>query len=1130
MSDLNSRETADRDAYRKAVELRLTGNETACISILLELAERKTACWEVFNDLADHAASNGETQLAMELFDMAVAREPIPGPASLGKAELLLRLGKPQDARLLAEYRLTHDTNDARARTILERIDRPIDVLAPGRPRLIAYYLPQFHPIPENDLWWGKGFTEWANVVRAKPLFSGHRQPRLPTDLGFYDLRLAETREDHAALARRYGIHGFCYYYYWFADGRRLLERPLDDMLSSGKPDFPFCVCWANESWTRRWDGGEDLVLMRQDPSEANALAFIRGLVPLVADRRYIRVGERPMILIYRVDMIPDVARIAMLWREEMHRQGIGEIYLVAVQTTVEVDPGRIGFDASCEFPPHQMPRSSYNDAPVFHGEFAGKIFDYREAVRAKERERPQPYKRFPGVMTRWDNTPRRGQRAHIFANATPDWYGRWLRQALDRSVRRHAPDERFVFINAWNEWAEGAYLEPDEGSGYALLETTRDALLATRTDASPLEQHAGLSGDDPADDAAWNARSRSYPDNIRFTVVVDGSSATPEQIESTLDSLAAQSYPAFDALVLTPPGAAFAESRITVVVANSRTELLEKMKTGGAPWIVALNAGDLLTRRALHLFAEHAFTDPDAAAFAADAMSYANTPWEARRLPRGTAPETLLVAVLRTHLDAIAIEPDDVTLVRAIENAVPPQNRSNIPRLAALRRCAGPLPPPNADAAMPDDWLPPGLPWKPLPRVVGFSGAWNDRRTLRVIQPLNVLRRAGLAECRIADRLPTPAVLNAFGADIFYLHNPRPGPALDALTAIRRDTGLCCILSLDGEAERTVDGVLHPALRDAAMLCARVVVDGEQLADELRAIHADVAVIPDALPDDWQGITPTNLEAGRKLRVGWIADQLDSDRPPWLPDVVSTLGREVDWICIGVCPDELRDIMFEQREAWPLEDAPRRLAEARLDVALVPGDGRRERAVDAIRVLQFGACRCAVVASALDPVWGALPVTIAENGAPEWVAAIRRHTDPDYRARMADALHREIVQGALIAHRETLWGDTLLRRADQLPSDGPAAPTDTEILRRARADIAAGDIEAGVSALVELADRGCSLWEVYDELGRYAMQTGDNASAIELFRHALHLAPEADGVAHHLEQAGIAGDRGAIP
>ena len=223
-------------------------------------------------------------------------------------------------------------------------------------PRLIAFYLPQFHPIPENDAWWGKGFTEWTNVTRARPLFAGHQQPRLPADLGFYDLRLPEVREAQAELARRYGIHGFCYYYYWFGDAVQLLDRPLREMLASGAPDFPFCLCWANENWTRRWDGREQDVLVAQDHGRENNLAFIRSIVPYLRDSRYIRVDGRPLLLVYRIALIPDLARTVAAWREELARHGLPPPYLVAAESFDQSGSVAVaaGFDAACEFPPHR--------------------------------------------------------------------------------------------------------------------------------------------------------------------------------------------------------------------------------------------------------------------------------------------------------------------------------------------------------------------------------------------------------------------------------------------------------------------------------------------------------------------------------------------------------------------------------------------------------------------------------------------------------------------------------------------------------------------------------------------------------------------------------------------------------
>ena len=217
--------------------------------------------------------------------------------------------------------------------------------------RLIAMYLPQYHPIPENDEWWGKGFTEWRNVSKAKPQFKGHYQPHLPADLGFYDLRVEESRIAQAELAKQYGIHGFCYYHYWF-NGRRLLERPLEEVLKSGKPDFPFCICWANENWTRRWDGEEQNVLMKQVYSEEDDRNHIRDLFRIFKDRRYIRVNGKPVFLVYRTENIPDPKRTAEIWREEARRAGVGELYLVRVESIGGCDPVSIGFDAALEFAP----------------------------------------------------------------------------------------------------------------------------------------------------------------------------------------------------------------------------------------------------------------------------------------------------------------------------------------------------------------------------------------------------------------------------------------------------------------------------------------------------------------------------------------------------------------------------------------------------------------------------------------------------------------------------------------------------------------------------------------------------------------------------------------------------------
>jgi len=227
-----------------------------------------------------------------------------------------------------------------------------LPTIDPKDVKLIAYYLPQFHPIPENDEWWGPGFTEWTNVSQASPLFRDHYQPHIPGELGFYDLRLPEAREAQARLAREHGIYGFCYYYYWFA-GRRLLERPLQEVLESGKPDFPFCICWANENWSRRWDGSEQEILVEQLHNEQTDVDFIRDVIPLFRDPRYIRIKGAPLLIIYRVSLIPEPSKTAARWREICAESGFPDIHLCMSETFGLTEPRQYGFDSSVQFPPH---------------------------------------------------------------------------------------------------------------------------------------------------------------------------------------------------------------------------------------------------------------------------------------------------------------------------------------------------------------------------------------------------------------------------------------------------------------------------------------------------------------------------------------------------------------------------------------------------------------------------------------------------------------------------------------------------------------------------------------------------------------------------------------------------------
>jgi lipopolysaccharide biosynthesis protein len=352
--------------------------------------------------------------------------------------------------------------------------------------RLIAFYLPQFHPIPENDEWWGKGFTEWRNVVSAQPLFRGHYQPHLPADLGFYDLRVPESREAQADLAREYGIHGFCYYHYWF-NGRRLLERPLDEVLASGKPNFPFCLCWANENWTRAWDGKQDNILLAQKYSHEDDIMHIKTLMRYLGDERYIRVNGKPLLLVYRTELLPDPARTAELWREACIRGGVGDLYLVRVESFQKnLDPGCIGFDAAVEFPPlglgaarevtlaNRLSRTIGLRPNVY---CENRIFQYDRVVDRFLNVSEPTYVRFRTAVPSWDNSPRRRSNALMLHQSNPAAYGAWVRAIVQNTVKRFQGDARLVFINAWNEWGEGNHLEPDQKWGTAYLEATHEAL-----------------------------------------------------------------------------------------------------------------------------------------------------------------------------------------------------------------------------------------------------------------------------------------------------------------------------------------------------------------------------------------------------------------------------------------------------------------------------------------------------------------------------------------------------------------------------------------------------------------------------------------------------------------------------
>ncbi len=341
---------------------------------------------------------------------------------------------------------------------------------------LVAFYLPQFHPIPENDAWWGAGFTEWHNVVRALPQFEGHAQPRLPGELGFYDLREPEVMRQQMQLAREYGVGAFCSYFYWFA-GKTLLETPLQHWLADPTLDLPMCLCWANENWSRRWDGRADDILIGQQHSATDDLAFITHVARYLADPRYLRVDGKPLLLVYRPGLLPDPKATAQRWRAWCRANGIGEIRLAYVQSFDRVDPRVIGFDAAVEFPPNNITLKPITARRhLLNPDFRGDVCDWRELARQSMATPDPAYPRYPGVNPGWDNEPRRGGSGRVFTHASPRGYRDWLRHAIATATRRF-PTQPLVFINAWNEWAEGAVLEPDTRLGHAWLEATRQAL-----------------------------------------------------------------------------------------------------------------------------------------------------------------------------------------------------------------------------------------------------------------------------------------------------------------------------------------------------------------------------------------------------------------------------------------------------------------------------------------------------------------------------------------------------------------------------------------------------------------------------------------------------------------------------
>jgi septal ring factor EnvC (AmiA/AmiB activator) len=364
--------------------------------------------------------------------------------------------------------------------------------------RVIAFYLPQYHRIQENDDWWGPGFTEWTNVARGRANFEGHYQPHVPRELGFYDLTQPDVMRRQAEMARLYGITGFCFYHYWFS-GRRVLEKPLEQFLASDI-ELDFCICWANENWTRSWDGDTKTVLLEQKYEQGDAERFFRSVEHVLQDRRYIRVEGKPLLVVYRAKDIPAPKKVFATWRRLAREAGLGGLHIAVVDFYDISDPAEVEADSLIEFPPHKF-NGPVNVPdivpPITNPAFVGGILDYRKIIAQSVHKATPAFTYFRGILPSWDNTARRQDSPTTIIHSSPEWYAKWL-SYLRAYTRQHASDQdkAIIFVNAWNEWGEGCHLEPDVKWGLQYLESTFRTRLyepAVSLEATTAHLHAEL-------------------------------------------------------------------------------------------------------------------------------------------------------------------------------------------------------------------------------------------------------------------------------------------------------------------------------------------------------------------------------------------------------------------------------------------------------------------------------------------------------------------------------------------------------------------------------------------------------------------------------------------------------------
>lgn len=362
----------------------------------------------------------------------------------------------------------------------------PFLKLEKSDPKFIAFYLTQYYPDKHNEKWWGKGSTEWMNVAKAAPQYVGQDQPRMPGELGYYDLRIKENMYRQIELARIFGVYGFCFYYYWF-DGERLLELPFNNFVNDEKIDFPFMICWANEDWTMQWSGSSDTPLVKQTPSVDKYEQFIHSCADLFNKPNYISVNGKPALIVYRPCNVPSPNTVLKYWRHYIHEKIGKDLYIIASighKEDYDIDFLNMGFDAVSEFSPNAQSSCmrNINESKEFVCDhFYGEVLDYSDFVTNKRYFECNAPKLYRAACPMWDNTARKKNKGRILDGATPSLFNQWLKDIVQEARGRKDLDEKFIFLNAWNEWAEGAYMEPDLKHKYGNLEAVKDTILSLR-------------------------------------------------------------------------------------------------------------------------------------------------------------------------------------------------------------------------------------------------------------------------------------------------------------------------------------------------------------------------------------------------------------------------------------------------------------------------------------------------------------------------------------------------------------------------------------------------------------------------------------------------------------------------